>query len=137
MWVWAGMRELADSAWDAAELERMAAPVSGPAAAPIPYQPGCPLIDFQTSSATVDIAFDRNLPASIYDWETFFHAPLLIATQLSQGQRFAEARLWFHTIFDPTSDRPAPANLPLDKQEAVRYWRFPPFRDAALQRAGG
>ena len=81
----------------------------------------------------MDVAYDRLLPASNYDWEAFFHAPLLIATQLSQGQRFAEARLWFHTIFDPTSDRPAPQNVPLERQEAVRYWRFPPFRDAALQ----
>lgn len=132
MWVWAGMRELGDGNWDAGELDRMPAPVSGAAAARIPYQPNSPLID-QSSPATVDVAYDRALPASNYDWEAFFHAPLLIATQLSQGQRFAEARLWLHTIFDPTSDRPAPQNLPVDKQEAIRYWRFAPFREAALQ----
>ena len=131
-WVWAGMRELADSTWDAAELERMPEPVSGPAAAQIPFQSSCPIIDFQASPAKVDLAFDRRLPASIYDWEAFFHAPLLVATQLSQGQRFTEARQWFHTIFDPTSDRPPLADLSLDQQEAVRSWRFPPFREAAL-----
>ena len=133
MWVWAGLRELGNGNWDAGELDRMPAPVSGAAAARVPYQPDSALIDFQASPATVDVAYDRALPASNYDWEAFFHAPLLIATQLSQGQRFAEARLWFHTIFDPTSDRPAPQNVPLENQEAVRYWRFPPFRDAALQ----
>ena len=133
MWVWAGLHELGDGNWDAGELDRMPAPVSGAAAARVPYQSNSALIDFQASPATVDVAYNRVLPASNYDWEAFFHAPLLIATQLSQGQRFAEARLWFHTIFDPTSDRPAPQNIPLENQEAVRYWRFPPFREAALQ----
>jgi hypothetical protein len=133
IWVWAGMRELADANWDAAELERMPAVVSGFAASRIPFQPDCPLIDFAASPATVDLAFDRSLPASVYDWEAFFHAPLLIATQLSQGQRFAEAQLWFHTIFDPTSERAVPENLPLDQQEAIRYWRFAPFREAAMK----
>lgn len=133
MWVWSGLRELGTGVWDTGELERMPALVSGAAAARIPYQRNSTLIDFQASPATVDLAYDRALPDSNYDWEAFFHAPLLIAMQLSQGQRFEEARLWFHTIFDPTSDHPAPQNVPLGKQEAVRYWRFPPFREAALQ----
>jgi hypothetical protein len=133
MWVWSGLRELSDGKWNAGELERMPALVSGTAETLIPYHQSSTVIDFPSSPANADVAYDRALPASHYDWETFFHAPLLIATQLSQGRRFAEARLWFHTIFDPTSDRPTPQNLPIEKQEAVRYWRFAPFRDAALQ----
>ena len=39
---------------------------------------------------------------SIYNWELFFHIPLLIATRLSQNQKFEAARNWFHYIFDPT-----------------------------------
>ena len=38
---------------------------------------------------------------SPYNWELFFHAPLLIANALSQNQRFEEARDWFHFIFNP------------------------------------
>ena len=76
--------------------------------------------------------FDPTFPASAYDWETFFHAPLLIAVQLSQAQRFEEARRWFHTIFDPTSNRPADPMLTAAQWEAMRYWRFPPFQVAAL-----
>ena len=133
MWVWAGLRELGTGEWDAGELERMSAPAPGVVAPRIPYLQNSTLIDLQNSPATVDVAYDRVLPASNYDWEAFFHAPLLVATQLSQGQRFDEAREWFHTIFDPTSDRPAPQNLAPQQQEAVRYWRFAPFRDAALQ----
>ncbi|WP_225826711.1 neuraminidase-like domain-containing protein [Streptomyces naphthomycinicus] len=36
-----------------------------------------------------------------YNWELFFHVPLLIATRLSANQRFEEAQRWFHHIFDP------------------------------------
>lgn len=39
---------------------------------------------------------------SQYNWELFFHAPLMIAMQLSKNQRFEEAMEWFHYIFDPT-----------------------------------
>jgi len=53
---------------------------------------------------------------SIYNWELFFHIPLLIATQLSQNQQFQDAQTWFHYIFNPTidSDQPTPN----------RYWNF-------------
>ncbi|MFE7598362.1 neuraminidase-like domain-containing protein [Streptomyces sp. NPDC057494] len=54
-----------------------------------------------------------------YNWELFFHIPLLMAQRLSANQRFAEAQQWFHTIFDPTSrsggDSPG------------RYWITKPF----------
>lgn len=39
---------------------------------------------------------------AVYNWELFFHAPLLIADRLSKNQRFQEAQKWFHFIFDPT-----------------------------------
>jgi hypothetical protein len=56
---------------------------------------------------------------SLYNWELFFHAPLLLAERLSANQRFAEAQKWFHTIFDPTdrSANPAPQ----------RFWQTKPF----------
>ncbi|MGB7208383.1 MAG: neuraminidase-like domain-containing protein [Pyrinomonadaceae bacterium] len=38
---------------------------------------------------------------SPYNWELFFHAPLLIANSLSKNQRFEEARDWYHFIFNP------------------------------------
>jgi peptidoglycan hydrolase-like protein with peptidoglycan-binding domain len=79
-----------------------------------------------TASSTVDPASERDVvdfspngACSIYNWEIFFHIPLLVATRLSQNQRFAEAMKWFHYIFDPT-------NI-----EAVgtpqRYWVTRPF----------
>jgi hypothetical protein len=53
---------------------------------------------------------------SNYNWELFFHIPLMIADRLSKNQRFSDAQKWFHYIFDPTdtsTDFPRPG----------RYWR--------------
>ncbi len=56
---------------------------------------------------------------SQYNWELFFHAPLLIADRLRQNQRFEEALRWFHYIFDPTSVS--------DEEVPKRYWIPKPF----------
>ena len=73
-----------------------------------------------------DLDFSTSGAYSIYNWELFFHAPLLIAIHLSQNQQFQDAQNWFHTIFDPTddSDGPTPA----------RFWKVRPFQynDAEL-----
>ena len=73
-----------------------------------------------------DLDFSTSGAYAIYNWELFFHAPLLIAIHLSQNQQFQDAQNWFHTIFDPTddSDGPTPA----------RFWKVRPFQynDAEL-----
>jgi Tc toxin complex TcA C-terminal TcB-binding domain len=56
-----------------------------------------------------------------YNWELFFHAPLLIATRLTQNGRYEEADRWYRTIFDPTGG--APGTGP------ERFWFVRPFRD--------
>jgi hypothetical protein len=66
-----------------------------------------------------------------YNWELFFHAPLLIAGKLSANQRFAEAQKWYHYIFDPTDTS--------SEETPRRYWRTRPFveqssEDYQLQR---
>jgi hypothetical protein len=65
-----------------------------------------------------DPQFERALPYAGYDWELFFHAPMLIAHALATHQRYGEALRWLHTIFDPT------ATGGTGKQQ---WWRFPPF----------
>jgi hypothetical protein len=62
-------------------------------------------------------------PYSGYNWELMFHVPLTIAVHLSKNQRFAEARRWFHYIFDPTSND---TSLPVPQ----RFWKFLAFRGA-------
>jgi len=64
-------------------------------------------------------------PYSGYNWELLFHVPLTIAVHLSKNQRFAEARRWFHHIFDPTS---TDTSLPVPQ----RFWRFLAFRNASV-----
>lgn len=61
---------------------------------------------------------------SPYNWEIFFHTPLLIATRLSQNQRFEEAQRWFHYIFNPTA-RVDGATI----TGPERYWNFLPFSE--------
>ena len=65
----------------------------------------------------VDFSFDG--ANSIYNWELFFHAPLMIANRLMQNQKFEDAMHWFHYIFNPTAieDIPVPQ----------RYWITKPF----------
>lgn len=48
-----------------------------------------------------EVDFDRDGAYSSYNWELFFHAPLLIANSLRRNQRFEEARNWYHYIFNP------------------------------------
>ncbi|RKG52238.1 hypothetical protein D7X30_34170 [Corallococcus sp. AB011P] len=66
-----------------------------------------------------DVDFTRLGAYSQYNWELFFHAPLLIASRLSQNQRFEEAQRWFHFIFDPTNTA--------DTVVPQKYWRPRPF----------
>jgi Tc toxin complex TcA C-terminal TcB-binding domain/Neuraminidase-like domain/Salmonella virulence plasmid 28.1kDa A protein len=65
------------------------------------------------------IDFDVFGGYSLYNWELFFHAPLLLARRLSANQRFAEAQKWFHTIFNPTDRSAYPA--------PQRFWQTKPF----------
>jgi receptor-binding and translocation channel-forming TcA subunit of Tc toxin/ABC toxin-like protein/neuraminidase-like protein len=51
-------------------------------------------------------SFDNRLPNACYNWEVYFHAPLLIADQLSKQQRFEDAERWLRMVFDPNSVEP-------------------------------
>ena len=64
---------------------------------------------------------------SVYNWELFFHVPLIIAMHLSKNQRFAEAQQWFHYIFDPTDDSEGPIPAP------ERFWKVRPFQSTHVQ----
>ena len=66
-----------------------------------------------------DVDFSYGGAYSCYNWELFFHVPMLIANRLSQNQKFEDAQRWFHYIFDPTdtSDYPSPQ----------KFWKTRPF----------
>ena len=73
-----------------------------------------------------ELDFSTGGAYSAYNWELFYHVPLTIGIHLSKNQRYAEARRWFHFIFDPTDDSDGPT--------PQRFWKFRPFRatDAEL-----
>ena len=71
----------------------------------------------RSSTSTPDGAY------ASYNWELFFHAPLLIANALSRNQRFEEARDWYHFIFNPIGvESPMPGGSAMSK-----YWITKPF----------
>lgn len=89
------------------------------------YQPTTWVVDPTTEDfypkEVVDFSPDGAY--SPYNWELFFHAPLLIANSLSKNQRFEEARYWYHFIFNPLGvESPMPGGSSMSK-----YWITKPF----------
>ncbi|MGB7816857.1 MAG: neuraminidase-like domain-containing protein [Methylotenera sp.] len=68
-----------------------------------------------------DLSFVGLMPYACYNWEIFFHAPLMIADQLSKQQKFEEAEHWLRYIFDPTSTEPG--------TDAKRFLKFRVFKE--------
>ena len=84
----------------------------------VDYHPAAPA-EAHPSAATDVVDFDNGGAYSTYNWEIFFHAPLMVATKLTQNQRFEEALRWFHFIFDPTNTDAIAA--------PQRFWVTRPF----------
>ncbi len=70
-----------------------------------------------------DVDFSPTGAYAPYNWELFFHAPLLIANTLSRNQRFEEARDWYHLIFNPLGVAPPKAG----GAAMSKYWITKPF----------
>jgi hypothetical protein len=124
-WIFTGLRQMKQQDDTSVSLESLPTEryqaddkLAGKVMIPLDETSG--VLDLTKSVRTLSVSFESGRPAGVYDWEMFFHAPLLMATQLSAVQRFEDAQRWFHTIFDPTTDAVGP--------ESVRYWRLPPFR---------
>ncbi|TDD63458.1 hypothetical protein E1263_00460 [Kribbella antibiotica] len=66
-----------------------------------------------------DVDFTLGTAYADYNWELFFHIPLLLAEKLAANQRFAEAQRWFHFIFDPTNSD--------GFDSPQRFWQTKPF----------
>ncbi|MBK7645942.1 MAG: hypothetical protein IPJ12_01855 [Betaproteobacteria bacterium] len=72
------------------------------------------------------LAFDSRMPYACYNWEVFFHAPLLIADQLSKQHKFEDAERWLRYVFDPTSSETG--------SDAKRFLKFQVFKDLDLNK---
>lgn len=72
-----------------------------------------------------NLDFSAAGPYAIYNWEIFFHTPLMVAIHLSQNQQYQDAQNWFHYIFNPTDNGPGPA--------PQRFWQVAPFQTTDVE----
>ncbi len=79
-----------------------------------------------------DVDFSYGGSYALYNWELFFHVPLLIATRLCREHRFEEGLRWFHFIFDPTATDTA---APDDDEVPARFWKMRWFYDHPMGRS--
>lgn len=70
-------------------------------------------------------------PFGVYDWEMFFHAPVLLASLLSDHQRHEDAQRWFHYVFDPTRGPVTDPRGGATVTDWRRAWGFRPFFEEA------
>ncbi len=77
---------------------------------------------------TDKVAFDYSDAYSTYNWELFYHIPMLIAQRLSENQQFEQAQKWYHYVFDPTNNTDASGSVSTTKQ---RFWKCRPLYDQA------
>ena len=72
-----------------------------------------------------DLDFSTSGAYSVYNFELFYHVPMLIAIHLSKNQRFEEAQKWFHYVFDPTDNSTG--------ETPARFWKVRPFQSAEVK----
>ena len=73
-----------------------------------------------------DLDFSTSGAYAGYNWELFFHVPMLIAVNLSRSGRYEESMRWFHYLFDPTDTS--------SQLSPERYWRVKPFQSTDVER---
>jgi len=76
------------------------------------------------------VSFEYGTSMGIYNWELFFHVPLMIADRLSQQMRFEDAMKWYHFVFDPRQDLNTyekSKSWAYALPPGARYWNFLPF----------
>lgn len=88
------------------------------------YQP-TGIVDLSFPQEIVD--FDPKASYSSYNWELFFHAPLLVAERLAQNQQFEDAMRWYHFIFDPTGGHDLDPITRTPVGAPQKYWITKPF----------
>lgn len=87
------------------------------------YNPNAAAVTQPWPVKNIDFSYDGAY--SIYNWELFFHAPLLIAVHLSENGKYQDAQNWFHYIFDPTDNSPGPT--------PDRFWKVAPFQSTDVE----
>lgn len=104
-------------AWDLGQslFEYRYQPQEGKVSKPYPI----PMVDFSWGSSN-----------AIYNWELFFHVPMMLASKMGQEHRYDEAMKWFHQVFDPRmdlSDYERTKRWTRALPKGSKFWRFLPF----------
>lgn len=68
---------------------------------------------------TAKIYHELKRPYSLYNWELFFHTPMMLAEALSKAQQFEEAMKWYHFVFNPIAEG----------NDDNRFWQYRPFKE--------
>lgn len=92
------------------------------------HGPGSQSVDPLYPLPTVEFGYGTSF--GIYNWELFFHVPMLIANRLTQELRFEDALNWYHCVFDPKQElnRYEQTQRWVDAlPQGSRYWTFLPF----------
>lgn len=76
------------------------------------------LIQFPFPNEEFD--FDHQGAYAVYNWEVFYHIPLLIASHFQEQREFDAAQQWFHLIFNPIDANSAPDAM-------AAYWKVKPL----------
>jgi hypothetical protein len=69
-----------------------------------------------------DFDFTPGGAYSVYNWELFVHAPLLIAERLRRDRRFEQAQRWYHFVFNPLQ-----GVVPGEPDGPARFWNAKPL----------
>jgi hypothetical protein len=81
-----------------------------------------PSVLVDASGSPKEIDTDEHGPYANYNWELFYHIPMMVGVHLSKTRRFAEARKWLEFVIRPGStDMTVPA--------PKRFWNFIGFRN--------
>ena len=85
----------------------------------VTYPTNPPFVDNAPGYPREDVDFNIQAGYSLYNWELFYHAPLMIAMRLSENQQFEDADKWFKYIFNPADSSAYPA--------PDKFWVTKPF----------
>ena len=75
-----------------------------------------------TPYPVADVDFRFGGAYALYNWELFYHVPMLVAKRLADNQQFEDALKWVERVFDPNDRTLLPA--------PHRFWRARPFFEA-------
>lgn len=78
-----------------------------------PYDPNDPTNNYYLEN----VDFSEFGAYSIYNWELFYHIPMLLGVRLSTNGRYADAMQWFNYIFNPNTSG-----------SMQQVFQFPPFQ---------